>query len=60
MRLAPIQLPLNTPYFAMACSVYREHVGSKRQLDGSHAKTTRYRWISPMAMRFTISSVERR
>jgi hypothetical protein len=41
MRLAPIQLPRSSPYFSIACSVYREQVGSNRQLEGSHANTTR-------------------
>jgi hypothetical protein len=41
MRRAPIQLPLRTPYFMIAASVYREQLGSKRQLDGNHAKRKR-------------------
>mgnify|MGYP006184590195 CR=1 FL=1 len=41
IRRAPIQLPLRTPYFMIASSVYREQLGSNRQLDGSHAKRIR-------------------
>jgi hypothetical protein len=41
MRLAPIQLPFKSPYLTIACSVYREQVGSKRQLDGSQKKAAR-------------------
>jgi hypothetical protein len=41
MRFMPIQLPLNRPYRSIACSVYREHDGSYRQLDGIQAKTIR-------------------
>jgi hypothetical protein len=41
IRRAPIQLPLSTPYFMIASSVYREQLGSNRQLDGSHAKRIR-------------------
>jgi hypothetical protein len=41
MRFIPSQLPLMSPYFWMACSVYREQLGSYRQLAGSHAKTIR-------------------
>jgi hypothetical protein len=41
MRFAPIQLPRKSPYFSIACSVYREQLGVYRQLDGAHAKTIR-------------------
>lgn len=41
MRFAPIHEPFSNPYFTIASSVYREQLGSKRQLDGSQKKTTR-------------------
>jgi hypothetical protein len=42
----PIHDPFTSPYFWMACSVYREQLGSNRQEDGNHAKTLRYSLIA--------------
>jgi hypothetical protein len=41
MRRMPIQLPRSRPYFAIACSVYLEQVGSYRQLWGNQANRIR-------------------
>lgn len=39
IRLMPIQVPFNAPYFSTACLVYSEHVGSNLQAGGKKGDT---------------------
>lgn len=37
-RTMPSQKPLGTPWISMACRMYSEQVGWKRQAEGSHGE----------------------
>ena len=39
IRLIPIQVPFNAPYFSTACFVYSEQVGSNLQAGGRKGET---------------------